>query len=85
MTRNEWAMQFLADMLGVPVERPVFAETTVAGAACLAALAAGLVASTEAIAARWRRDRAFEPAMAADERQERYAGWQEAVRRTLSR
>jgi glycerol kinase len=85
MTRNGWAMQFLADMLGVPVERPVFTETTVAGAAVLAGLGAGLYPSRDAIADRWRRDRAFEPRMSEDAREERYAGWREAVGRTLSR
>lgn len=85
MTRNEWAMQFLADMLDVPVERPVFAETTVAGAAALAGLGAGLYRSRDAIAERWKRDRAFEPRMSRDEREERYAGWRNAVERTLSR
>jgi glycerol kinase len=85
MTRNAWAMQFLADMLGVPVERPVFAETTVAGAAALAGLGAGVYPSREAIADRWKRDRAFEPRMSDDERAARYAGWREAVGRTLSR
>jgi glycerol kinase len=85
MTRNGWAMQFLADMLGVPVERPVFAETTVAGAAALAGLGAGVYRSRDAIADRWKLDRAFEPKMGADERAARYAGWREAVERTLSR
>jgi glycerol kinase len=85
MTRNGWAMQFLADILAVPVERPVFAETTVAGAAALAGLGAGVYASRDAIADRWKRDRAFEPRMSADEREQRYAGWREAVGRTLSR
>jgi glycerol kinase len=85
MTRNGWAMQFLADMLGVPVERPVFAETTVAGAAALAGLGAGVYASRDAVADRWRLDCAFEPKMSTDERESRYAGWREAVGRTLSR
>jgi glycerol kinase len=85
MTRNRWAMQFLADILGLPVERPVFAETTVAGAAALAGLGAGVYASADAIAGRWKRDCAFEPRMSADEREERYTGWREAVGRTLTR
>lgn len=85
MTRNGWAMQFLADMLNVPVERPVFAETTVAGAAALAGLGAGLYRSRDAIADRWKRDCAFEPRMSPGEREERYAGWRNAVERTLSR
>jgi glycerol kinase len=84
MTRNPWAMQMLADIVGVCVERPVFTETTVAGAAALAAMGVGHHASPEAFARSWRRDRLFEPAMAEDEREERYVGWREAVRRTLS-
>jgi glycerol kinase len=85
MTVNDWAMQFLADALAVPVERPVVNETTTLGAAYLAGLAIGLYASRDALARNWRRERLFEPRMGADEREERYAGWRDAVRRTLSR
>jgi glycerol kinase len=85
MAVNDWAMQFLADMTGVPVERPVVTETTSLGAAYLAGLAIGLYESTEALAARWRRERLFVPDMGADERAERYAGWQDAVARTRGR
>ncbi len=85
MVANDWAMQFLADMTGVAVERPVVTETTSLGAAYLAGLATGLYKSREALAAQWRRERLFEPAMGADERDERYAGWRDAVSRTLSR
>ncbi len=84
MTKNAGAMQLLADIVGVPVERPVFTETTVAGAAALAALGAGLHPSTDAFAKTWRRDRLFEPRMGGGERDERYAGWRDAVRRTLT-
>ncbi len=83
MVANGWAMQFLADALGRPVERPVVPETTALGAAALAGLQLGLHGSLEELAAAWRLDRRFEPAMAAEERDERYAGWREAVRRTL--
>jgi len=85
MVVNDWAMQFLADMTGVPVERPVVTETTALGAAYLAGLATGLYKSPEALAALWRRERLFAPDMGADERAERYAGWQDAVARTRSR
>jgi glycerol kinase len=85
MTANDWAMQFLADALAIPVERPVISETTTLGAATLAGLAVGLYRSTDEAASRWRRDRLFEPAMGDDERESRYAGWRDAVRRTLSR
>ena len=84
MVANDWLMQRLADILGFPVERPRHVETTVRGAAALAGLAAGLYPSLDAIAAQWALDRAFEPRLAADEREALYAGWQDAVRRTLS-
>ena len=81
MTGNDWLMQFLADILDLPVERPVVRETTALGAAYLAGLKAGLFASTEDIARRWRRERLFEPRMGAAERDRLYAGWQDAVAR----
>jgi glycerol kinase len=84
MVANDWLMQRLADILGLPVERPRYIESTVQGAAALAGLAAGLYPSLDAIAAQWALDRAFEPKLGADERQSIYAGWQDAVRRTLS-
>ncbi len=62
-------MQFQADILDVPVVRPVVTETTALGAAYLAGLAVGFWASLEEIAAQWRMARRFEPRMAADERQ----------------
>ena len=81
MAVNDWVMQFLADQLAMPVERPVVTETTALGAAYLAGLGAGIFASTEEIGARWKRQRAFEPAMKAEERAALYAGWQAAVGR----
>jgi glycerol kinase len=85
MVVNDWFAQRLADLLGLPVERPCITETTALGAAALAGLAAGLYPSLDALAGRWRRDRLFEPTLGADERDERYAGWQDAVRRTRSK
>ncbi|MGH8808642.1 MAG: glycerol kinase GlpK [Noviherbaspirillum sp.] len=79
--RNDLLMQFQADVLGVPVVRPVVTETTALGAACLAGLAVGFWDSQEEIAARWRVQRRFEPAMPADERQQRLATWRRAVQR----
>jgi len=84
MVANDWLMQRLADILGLPVERPKHIETTVRGAAALAGLAAGLYPSLDAIAQQWSLDRAFEPDLSADQRETLYAGWQDAVRRTLS-
>ncbi|MEQ9125422.1 MAG: FGGY-family carbohydrate kinase, partial [Alphaproteobacteria bacterium] len=85
MTASDWTMQFLADMLAAPVDRPRIQETTALGAAALAALQAGAIPSLDALAEAWTLDRRFEPAMAAADREAKYAGWQDAVRRTLTR
>jgi glycerol kinase len=84
MTASDLTMQFLADMLGSPVDRPVVMETTALGAAYLAGRAAGLCPDLDGFAATWKRDRRFEPVMPAEERARKWAGWQDAVRRTLS-
>ena len=80
--RNDMLMQFQADILNVPVVRPVVTETTALGAAYLAGLAVGFWASQEEIAAQWQVGRRFEPAMAADERLSRLHKWQRAVERS---
>jgi glycerol kinase len=85
MTRNDWLMQFLADTLGLPVERPAVTETTALGAAYLAGLASGLWGSVEDIARHWRRERLFEPRMAPTERARLYDGWRDAVARVRRR
>jgi glycerol kinase len=85
MTANDWTMQFLADMLGAPVDRPKVQETTALGAAWLAGMQAGLYPDADAFAAEWALDRRFEPGMDAATRDARYAGWRDAVRRTLTR
>ncbi len=85
MVASDWTMQRLADILGAPVDRPAFLETTALGAAWLAASSAGLWPGQEGFAATWQLQRRFEPAIADDERRHRIAGWQDAVRRTLSR
>lgn len=82
LTRNGWAMQFLADTLSIPVERPVITETTALGAAYLAGLQAGVYADAAEIGGNWERDLVFEPRMGEKERNTRYAGWQDAVART---
>jgi glycerol kinase len=84
MTASAATMQFLADILAVPVDRPVVMETTALGAAYLAGRAAGLCPDLDGFAAQWRLDRRFEPRMDAAERERKYAGWQNAVRRTLT-
>ncbi|MBR0681281.1 glycerol kinase GlpK [Roseomonas eburnea] len=86
MVASDWTMQFLADLLGAPVDRPTMPETTALGAAWLAGLQAGLCAPPGvAGATHWRLDRRFVPSMGRDEAAERYALWQDAIRRTLTR
>jgi glycerol kinase len=84
LVANDWAMQFLSDILYLPVERPVVAETTALGAASLAGLEAGVFDSLEAVADAWQRDARWTPAMPAERRDELYDGWCRAVRRVLS-
>jgi glycerol kinase len=83
MVGNELLMQIQADLLGVPVVRPVVAETTALGAAYAAGLAVGFWRSTDEIAANWSADRQWQPALAEDERERRYAEWKKAVTRTF--
>ncbi|WP_179816475.1 glycerol kinase GlpK [Allostreptomyces psammosilenae] len=83
VTANDLCMQIQADVLGVPVSRPVVAETTALGAAYAAGLAVGFWRSTDELRANWNEDRRWEPAWSAERREEAYAGWKKAVRRTL--
>ena len=85
MTASDFAMQFLADILDAPVDRPVVQETTALGAAYLAGLAASVCPPPDQFAQSWKRERRFEPAMDAGLRARKWAGWQNAVRRTLTR
>ena len=84
MVASDWTMQFLADQLAAPVDRPEILETTALGAAYLAGLGAGVCADPEAFGATWALERRFVPAMAQSERARGYAGWRDAVRRTLT-
>jgi glycerol kinase len=84
LTASELTMQFLADILDVPVERPVVKETTALGAAYLAGRAAGLCPDLDGFAAQWRLDKRFTPRMSSEERTRKTAGWKDAVRRTLA-
>ncbi len=83
MVVNNWLCQFLADMLAVPVQRPRVTETTVLGAAILAAVGHGLFPDLEAATVLWQEAALFTPAMAAAERAAHLAGWQHAVRQAL--
>ncbi len=83
-SRNDLLMQIQADVLGVPVVRPEYVETTVLGAAYLAGMAVGVWSDREAVRDSWRMGRRFEPSWSADERDLRYAGWQRAVRQSMT-
>ena len=85
MSASDWTMQFLADILGAPVDRPRVLETTALGAAWLAGMRAGIYPDQAGFAATWALDRNFAPAMDDATRSARYAGWKDAIFRTLSR
>ena len=81
---NNALMQFQADILGVPVRRPVVAETTALGAAYLAGLATGYWKDQADVAGNWALDREFTPVMPEAERSRLYTRWQKAVKRSLA-
>ena len=83
MTANELLMQFQADVLGIPVVRPVVAETTALGAAYAAGLAVGFWSSTDELRKNWREDKRWEPQTTPEEREAMLAIWKKAVTRTL--
>jgi glycerol kinase len=84
VTANDLCMQLQADILGVPVSRPVVAETTALGAAYAAGLTAGLWRDTGELEANWHESRRWEPSWSADRREAGYAGWKKAIDRTLN-
>jgi glycerol kinase len=84
MVASDWTMQFLADLLGAPVDRPVVQETTALGAAYLAGLQAGLLPAPGPTASYWRLEHRFQPSMPRMEADRRYAVWKDAVRRVLT-
>jgi glycerol kinase len=84
MVVNDWVVQFLCDLLRVPIERPTVVETTALGAAYLAGLQAGVYRSLDEIAQLWRSERRFEPTRPQDRMDRLYQGWREAVERVRS-
>jgi glycerol kinase len=84
MVASNWTMQFLADILDAPVDRPKVLETTALGAAYLAGLQAGLYPPPAEFARSWKLGRRFAPHMKAAERAVKLGGWQDAVARTLT-
>jgi glycerol kinase len=84
MSASAWAMQFLADIIGAPVDRPKVLETTALGAAWLAGMQAGIYPDQAGFADGWALDQRFEPAMDATTRDAKYAAWKRAVEATMS-
>ncbi|MDH3748873.1 MAG: glycerol kinase GlpK [Gammaproteobacteria bacterium] len=81
MVANDWFLQFLADILDIPVERPDNVESTVLGAAYLAAYQSKIIDSIKDVSDLWQREAVFEPAMSVDQREALLAGWAGAVAR----
>ncbi|GAA4691393.1 glycerol kinase GlpK [Nocardioides nanhaiensis] len=83
VTANELCMQIQADVLGVPVSRPVVAETTALGAAYAAGLAVGFWKDTDELRRNWNEDKRWEPTWSEEQRSEGFGQWKKAVERTL--
>jgi glycerol kinase len=84
VTANDLCMQMQADILGVPVSRPVVAETTALGAAYAAGLAVGFWSNTDELRANWNEGRRWEPQWSDEQRADGYKGWKKAVERTYN-
>ena len=83
MVANNWLMQFMADILGQRIDRPVVQETTALGVAMLAMLQDGQAASLSDMGQMWQLDQSFESQMGQADRDALLSGWQTALRRTL--
>ena len=83
MTASDWTVQFIADILGTPVDRPRMTETTALGAAWLAGRKAGVWPDAEEFADSWALETRFTPSMERVDANKRYEGWKQAVKRTL--
>ena len=83
MSASNWAMQFLSDIIGAPVDRPMVRETTALGAAWLAGMQAGVYPGMAEFAANWALERTFQPVMDSALRDARYQVWSRAVQATL--
>jgi glycerol kinase len=83
MVASDRTMQWLADILDAPIDRPVVLETTALGAAWLAGRQAGVWPDESGFAASWRLERRFNPSISDEVREAKLAGWRDALRRTL--
>jgi glycerol kinase len=83
-TKSDFLMQFQADILGIPIEKPSVTEMTALGACYLAGLGVNFWESREEIRRNWKLERRYEPRMDAGKREELYAGWRRAVKRSMN-
>ena len=83
-SRNNFLMQFQADMLGIDVVRPQVLETTALGAAYLAGLQCGVYAGLDELSKQWRAERVFHPTLSRERAAEKMAEWEHAVRQTTA-
>ena len=84
MSASDWTMQYLSDILDAPVDRPPILETTALGVAYLAGFKIGLFPEPARFAKSWKKQKRFTPKMKPAERETRYAGWKDAVRKLLA-
>ncbi|MEI7599107.1 MAG: glycerol kinase GlpK [Aestuariivirga sp.] len=84
MSASDWTMQYLSDILDAPVDRPPILETTALGVAYLAGLKIDLFPEPSRFAKSWKKQKRFTPKMKPAERDARYAGWKDAVRKLLA-
>lgn len=85
MVKNNWLSQTLADIVNVPVQRPMQTETTALGAAYLAGLQCGIYQSLDDLSSNWLQDESFQPTMNSDTRKLAIDGWKNAVNRTRTK
>lgn len=83
MTANNWLLQFISDMIDLPIHRPVCTETTALGAAFLAGLASGVYQSLEEISHIWQMNKIFSPDMKQEQREDLYLGWKKSIETIL--
>ena len=84
MVVNDWLMQFLADILNLPIQRAAITETSALGAAYLAGLTAGIYTDLQQLSGLWQSPQTFVPQMSAEQRERLYLGWQDSVARVRS-
>jgi len=84
MVHNDWMVQYLSGVLGLPIDRPRVMETTALGAAYLVALQAGIYSSLKDVAKNWKAQASFQPSLSEEDRAKALKGWDRAVGKVLT-